>query len=207
MRLPFLSLSGMSPPHLRPLSFWMHLTLCSLLLDRRTSSCLQDHLPAPPHLLLVPLAPLPVLLAPVSRMRLYVPLRRPLRLCHARLRHLRHARQRRPLHPRHVRPRRLRPPPSDLPPGSPPPEHVITKVFSRRPRSTTAPAPAPAPAPLPKGAVAVPPRRQPTLHGDSGKARFSCSRPLHRHFPVSGSEDVPRGPYGSCLTLRHAGRV
>jgi hypothetical protein len=36
-------------------------------------------------------------------------------------------------------------------------QHVITKVFSRRPRSTTTPAPAPAPAPLPKGAVAVPP--------------------------------------------------
>jgi hypothetical protein len=89
MRLPFLSLSGIAPPHLRPLSFWMHLTLCSLLLDRRTSSCLQDYLPAPPHLLLVPLAPLPVLLALVSQMR-------PLR----------------PLHPRHGRPRPLRPPPS-----------------------------------------------------------------------------------------------
>jgi hypothetical protein len=48
------------------------------------------------------LAPLPVLLAPVSRMRLYVPLRLPLRLRHAR----------RPLHPRHARPRPLRPPPS-----------------------------------------------------------------------------------------------
>jgi hypothetical protein len=46
---------------------------------------------------------------------------------------------------------------SGLPPGSPLPEHVITKVFSCRPRSTMAPAPAPAPAPLPKGVVAVPP--------------------------------------------------
>jgi hypothetical protein len=66
MRLPFLLLSGMAPPHLRPLSFWTHLTLCSLLLDSRTSSCLQDHLLTPP---------------PVRRMRL----RRPLRLRHARL--------------------------------------------------------------------------------------------------------------------------
>jgi hypothetical protein len=100
MRLHFLSLSGMAPPHLRPSSFWTHLTLCSLLLDRRTSSCLQAHLPAPP---------------PVRRMRL----RRPLRLRHARPCRLRrtrscprHARQRRPLHPRHARPRLLRPPPS-----------------------------------------------------------------------------------------------
>jgi hypothetical protein len=118
MRLSFLSLSVMAPPHLRPLSFWMNLILCSLLLDRRTSFCLQEHLLAPPHLLLVPLAPLPVLLAPVSRMRFYAPLRRPLRLCHARPhrpRHLRHARQRRLLRPlrlRHARPRPHHPPPS-----------------------------------------------------------------------------------------------
>jgi hypothetical protein len=96
----------------------------------------------------------------------------------------------------------LRGGPSGLPPGSLPPEHVITKAYSRRPRSTTAPASAPAPAPLPTGTVTVPPRRQPAPHGDSGKARFSCSRPLHRHFPVSGPEDVPRGPCGSCLALR-----
>jgi hypothetical protein len=44
-----------------------------------------------------------------------------------------------------------------LPPGSPPLEHVITKVYSRRPRSTTTPASAPAPAPLPTGTVVVPP--------------------------------------------------
>jgi hypothetical protein len=60
MRLHFLSLSGMAPPHLRPSSFWMHLTLCSLLLDRRTSSYLQDRLSAPP---------------PVRRMCLHVLLR------------------------------------------------------------------------------------------------------------------------------------
>jgi hypothetical protein len=74
MRLPFLSLSGMAPPHLRPSSFWTHLTLCSLLLDRCTSSCLQDYLPTPP---------------PVHRMRL----RRPLHQRHRRSRP-RHARPR-----------------------------------------------------------------------------------------------------------------
>jgi hypothetical protein len=47
----------------------------------------------------------------------------------------------------------LRGRPTGLPPGSPPPKHIITKVYSRRPRSTTAPALAP----LPTGTVAVPP--------------------------------------------------
>jgi hypothetical protein len=51
------------------------------------------------------------------------------------------------------------------------------------------------------------PRRQPAPHGDSGKAQFLCFRPLHRHFPVSGAEDVTWGPCGSCLVLRHAGGV
>jgi hypothetical protein len=52
-----------------------------------------------------------------------------------------------------------------------------------------------------------PPRRQPSPHDDSGKARFLCTRSLHRHFTVSGAEDVPWGPCGPCLALRHAGGV
>jgi hypothetical protein len=51
------------------------------------------------------------------------------------------------------------------------------------------------------------PRSQPAPHDNSGKARFSCSRPLHRHFPVSGPEDVSQGPCRSCLALRYAGGI
>jgi hypothetical protein len=51
---------------------------------------------------------------------------------------------------------RLRGGPTGLPSSSPPPEPVITKVYSRQLRSTMKPASAPTPAPLPTGTVAVP---------------------------------------------------
>jgi hypothetical protein len=144
MRLPFLSLSVMAPPHLRLLSFWMNLMLCSLLLDHRTSFCLQEHLLAPPRLLLVPLVLLPVLLASVSWTRflprLYAPPRRPLRLCHAGHRHPRHLRHARP-RPCHARPRRLlrplrlrhaRPRPHHPPPSATSRPHSVPAGVPRR---------------------------------------------------------------------------
>jgi hypothetical protein len=82
----------------------------------------------------------------------------------------------------------LRGGPSGLSPGSPPPEHVITKVYSRQPRSTTAPAFAPASAPLPSGTVAVPPVV--SLHPMTTRAKHGFRVPAL--FTVTSLSPVPK---------------